>query len=157
MGSLAWGGELDLRTDPGSLPSPSLWASRWGGGRSATLGLRFSMGWGWGGEPGDFIPQRHLAMSRGILLGVGVLLGSGGQGHRRSSPSFRTQDRAHHKGRSGPRCEDPALKKAQPSLTGWWIWGPVVGALTGVPLGLGALAVFNKGLLWARGSSFGKC
>lgn len=27
MGSLAWGGELDLRTDPGSLPSPSLWAS----------------------------------------------------------------------------------------------------------------------------------
>ena len=73
----AWGGELDPRTDPCSLPSPSLWAS-WGQGQVGHQGLRFSMGWGWGGEPGDFIPQRHLATSRGILLGVGVLLGSRG-------------------------------------------------------------------------------
>ena len=81
-------------------------------------------------------------MSRGILLGMGVIMGSsGGQGHRCRSPSFRTQDRTHNKGCPGPRCEDPPPGEAQLSLTGSWSWGP--GGTLSSPLGLRALAIFN--------------
>ena len=127
-----------------------------GGGRSATRGCGSQWAGGGVGSLVILYPSNTWPHLEAFYWEWGCYWGLGGQGHRRRSPSFRTQDRAHNKGHSGPRCEDPPPKEAPPGLTGSWIWGPGGLALTVVPLGLGALAVFSKGLLWAWGPSFGK-
>ena len=80
---------------------------------------------------------------------------------KRASPGGKLSSASLVRG-VGP---SPGGSSAQPH---WFaVWGPVARlALTLVPLGLRALAVFNrdffspvlnKDLLWALGSSFGKC